>query len=171
MTTVDNMNSLFLGVITNVDDPLNRGRVMANIPAIGEVGWCRKRGGVADKEYGITTPSIEGAEILIQFEGGNIDNPWWEYADCDIPTDGKLRMRWGDCVLEGEMKNSGRGVWKLYMNSLSSNNYIELNGETNQITIKALTKIEVQTIGEVSVVGAIVKLQGRTVVPGAHPIK
>ena len=171
MENASNLNSLYTGIITNVDDPLNRGRTMVTLPAFGEIGWCRHRGMAPDKQYGRSEPVVEGAEVLIQFEGGSIDNPWWEYSDSDLSTDGKMRLRWGDCVLEAEMSLTGKGTWKLYSDVLGTENYIELNGDTNQISIHALKKIEIQTIGEITVVGSIVKLQGRIVVPGTHPIK
>jgi hypothetical protein len=139
---------LYIGKIVNNQDPKQANRVQIYIPGIAEpsTGWARPKGLFGSAEnFGIFGVPPEGSEVLVQFEAGDIDSPWYEIPGPD-PDD-----------IPEEVKGDGT-------------KYIEINGETNSITISSLTDLKLKATGAVEMVGGLVKIQGRNVSPGSKEI-
>lgn len=68
-----------VGIVTRLDDPEQQGRVMVEIPWLGDgiqSNWCRMR--VAQGGYSrgnFIRPEV-GDEVLVMFEQGEINQPW-----------------------------------------------------------------------------------------------
>jgi hypothetical protein len=172
---------LYKGKIVNNQDPKQANRVQIYIPGIAEpsTGWARPKGLFGSAEnFGIFGVPPEGSEVLVQFEAGDIDSPWYEIPGPDpddIPEEvkgigTKFMISFGDLRMAFQQKPSGLGSCKIYSSKLGDENYIEINGETNSITISSLTDLKLKATGAVEMVGGLVKIQGRNVSPGSKEI-
>lgn len=70
----------YRGIATNNTDPLMQGRIRAKVPAVlgdRETGWALPCSPYGGKNVGFCfIPPID-ANVWIEFEGGNPDNPIW----------------------------------------------------------------------------------------------
>lgn len=172
---------LYVGRVFSVEDPENANRVQVTIPGICEPcsGWARPKGlfGSAPN-MGLYGVPPEGSEVLVQFEAGDIDSPWYEVTGAsagEFPprikgTLNKYGFGFGDLQFEVEIKESGVSVLTIYSLLIPEANQIILDAETNTLTLKSLTKIELSCIGEISLLAGLVTIQGRPVTPGGKPI-
>ncbi|MCP4674046.1 MAG: hypothetical protein GY854_00700, partial [Deltaproteobacteria bacterium] len=62
------------------------------------------------------------------------------------------------------------GERKLRLNNLKTDDYIELNAETNEITIKGTTAIRIKAEGAITIEGAHIVIGGRVLRPCADAI-
>ena len=69
----------YRGLVTNVTDPLNMGRIQANVPALGAVvlGWALPNVPYAGAGAGFFMLPPVGAQVWIEFEGGDPAFPIW----------------------------------------------------------------------------------------------
>ena len=79
-TTCERVFGKYRGIVLNNVDPLNLGRLQANVPEVlGEMptGWatpCAPCGGTGAGFFSV--PPI-GAGVWIEFEGGDVSRPIW----------------------------------------------------------------------------------------------
>jgi uncharacterized protein involved in type VI secretion and phage assembly len=70
----------YRGIVTDVADPDNNGRIMAMVPSVaGEtaIGWALPAFGFAGDGHGqVMLPEV-GSMVWIEFEAGNLDYPIW----------------------------------------------------------------------------------------------
>jgi hypothetical protein len=179
-------HGLYKGTIVDINDPDKAKRVKINIPGLCEphTNWARKRGGSFSfgENFGNFGGGIIGADVLVQFEAGDINNPWYEYADvgaADIPSEvrgshDKFILAFGDIrflITLNDVGGSIVGKVKIYSATLSDENYIELDGLNNILKLNALTQLEINATGLVKINGGLVTIQNRVVNPGGAPIK
>jgi hypothetical protein len=144
----------YRGMVLNNVDPLNLGRLMANVTEVlGEIpsGWatpCVPYAGVAAGFYAI--PPI-GAGVWIEFEGGDVSRPIWSGAfwgtaeapaappappgTMTPPTTKILRSDFGlsavfDDLLQTITITDGQGL-----------NMLEISAVTGTVTVKGLAQI------------------------------
>jgi hypothetical protein len=172
---------LYVGTVFSVEDPEQAGRIQVTIPGICEPnsGWARPRGlfGSA-KNLGLYGVPPEGSEVLVQFEAGDIDSPWYEpsgVAAGEMPprikgTLNKYGFGFGDLQFEVEIKDSGKSVLTIYSLAVPDSNQIILDAETNQITIQSLTGLNLSCVGQIDITAGLVTIQGRPVTPGVNEI-
>jgi hypothetical protein len=70
----------YRGTITDNKDPLMQGRIRAMVPSIfgdQETGWALPCSPYAGKDVGFFFVPPVGANVWIEFEEGNTDNPIW----------------------------------------------------------------------------------------------
>jgi uncharacterized protein involved in type VI secretion and phage assembly len=70
----------YRGTVTDVSDPDNNGRIMAQVPSVmGEtaVGWALPAFPFAGDGHGLVMLPEVGAMVWIEFEAGNLDHPIW----------------------------------------------------------------------------------------------
>jgi hypothetical protein len=70
----------YRGTITDNKDPLMQGRIRAKVPSIfgdQETGWALPCSPYAGKGVGFFFVPPVGANVWIEFEEGNTDNPIW----------------------------------------------------------------------------------------------
>lgn len=73
----------YRGVVTDIDDPDDRCRIRATVPALlGEVacGWAMPAVPFAGDGHGIVTLPTIGSGVWIEFEAGQLDFPIWSGA-------------------------------------------------------------------------------------------
>jgi uncharacterized protein involved in type VI secretion and phage assembly len=70
----------YRGAVTNVDDPMNQGRIKAKVPAVlgaQETGWCMPCVPYAGNDVGFVFIPEVGSGVWIEFEGGDVSYPIW----------------------------------------------------------------------------------------------
>lgn len=172
---------LYHGYVTSVDDPLQANRVRVHIPGIcePESAWARPRGLFGSGGcFGFFGAPPEGSEVLVQFEAGDIDFPWWEPAggaagEAPEEVRGSL-MKWvfafGDARMMFEATPDGAGKVKVYSARLPGQNEIVLDGQTNTVEIRGMTHVKIEAVGLLELTAGLLTLQGRPVTPGGKPI-
>jgi hypothetical protein len=177
----DGFFGLYHGWVTSVDDPLQADRVRVYIPGIcePESAWARPRGYFGSGgAFGFFGAPPEGSEVLVQFEAGDIDYPWWEPARgaaAEAPEEvrgslTKWLFSFGDVRMMFEATEDGAGKVRLYSARLPGQNEILLDGQTNTIEIRSLTKVKIEAVGLLELKAGLVTIQGRPVTPGGKPI-
>jgi uncharacterized protein involved in type VI secretion and phage assembly len=89
----------YRGTVTDVDDPNNRGRIKAKVPAVlgdQKTGWCMPCVPYAGDGVGIAFLPEEGAGVWIEFEGGDVSYPIWTgcyWRDDEIPSDAAPKVK------------------------------------------------------------------------------
>lgn len=172
---------IYLGTVTHVDDPLQANRVRVHVPGICEPysTWARPKGVIgAAYAFGLFGPPPEGSQVLVQFEAGDIDSPWYEPAGGsagEAPPEvrgslTKWMLGFGDFRILVEATETGQGKVKIYSAALPGQNEIVLDGQTNTVEIRALTHIKIEAVGLVEMKAGLLTLQGRPVSPGGKPI-
>ncbi|MCX5890689.1 MAG: phage baseplate assembly protein V [Deltaproteobacteria bacterium] len=81
----------YRGLVTNVTDPSNLGRILANVPALGAVllGWAMPSVPYAGAGIGFLMLPLVGAQVWIEFEGGDPNLPIWSggfWGSGELPT-------------------------------------------------------------------------------------
>src|SRR3972149_4481642 len=83
----------YRGKVTDNSDPLNRGRIKANVPEVlgdVEAGWCTPCVPYAGSDKGwFVIPEVDDV-VWIEFEAGDPSRPIWVgswFGDGDIPND------------------------------------------------------------------------------------
>ncbi len=77
----------FRGVVTMNVDPERRGRLRAKVPGLDELSWALPAVPYAGKGVGLFLVPPVGANVWIEFEGGQKDYPvwsgcFWESGEC-----------------------------------------------------------------------------------------
>jgi hypothetical protein len=172
---------LYIGTVVDVDDPANAFRVKVYIPGICEPTSAWARGFDlfgSGKDFGKFGPPPEGSQVGVFFEAGDIDCPWFIPTGCaqdEIVSDvagtlNKWGFAFGDIRLQFEVGLTGLGKVTIYSAKIPEANRIIVDGETNSITIQALTDVTIQAVGRVNITAGLLTLQGRVVTPGGKPI-
>lgn len=90
----------YRGIVTDVDDPDNRCRIRATVPAVlGEhpCAWAMPAMPFAGDGHGMVMLPAIGSGVWIEFEAGRLDNPiwsgaWWASGQRPDPQGPKVRV-------------------------------------------------------------------------------
>jgi hypothetical protein len=90
----------YRGIVTDVEDPLNRCRIRASVPAVlGEhpCGWAMPALPFAGAGHGMVVLPAVGSGVWIEFEAGRLDSPiwsggWWAADQRPDPQGSKVRV-------------------------------------------------------------------------------
>jgi len=90
----------YRAIVTDVDDPDNRGRIRASVPAIlGDhpCGWAMPAAPFAGDGHGFLMLPKIGSGVWIEFEAGQLDSPiwsggWWGAGERPQPEGERLRV-------------------------------------------------------------------------------
>ncbi|MGH8581602.1 MAG: phage baseplate assembly protein V [Gammaproteobacteria bacterium] len=90
----------YRGIVTDVDDPDNRCRIRATVPAVlGEhpCAWAMPAAPFAGDGHGMVMLPAVGSGVWIEFEAGRLDNPiwsgaWWASGQRPDPQGPKVRV-------------------------------------------------------------------------------
>ena len=171
---------IYRGTVVNVDDPIKANRVQVRIPGICEPHsvWASPKGlFTIAKNFGLFSIPMKNTEVLVQFEAGDINSPYYEIgspAPGEIPEElqnrtDKFGISIGDMRLVFTTKPNGTSC-RIYSSKAEENNYIELDSETNSIEINSLTLLKLNSTGLVEITGGHLSLQGRPVLPEGKEI-
>lgn len=148
------MNQFFgkyRGKVENNIDPLQQGRVQVSVPAVlgdGRLSWAMPCVPFAGNSVGLFLVPPTGANVWVEFEGGDPDYPIWSgcfWAPGEVPASPAL----------AEMK-----VWKTATATITINDVPGAGGITIETTTGARIAISASGIEIVNGHGASIKLTG-----------
>jgi hypothetical protein len=70
----------YRGVVVNNVDPMQLARIQAMVPAVagdGPLGWALPCSPFAGPDMGLVMVPPVGANVWVEFEGGDVDHPIW----------------------------------------------------------------------------------------------
>jgi hypothetical protein len=145
----DRFYGKYRGLVTSTDDPLDRGRVKAQVPEVlGEVetGWALPAAPYAGPDQGLFTIPPVGAGIWVEFEAGHVSRPIWSgawWGDGDIPDGAKPAQK----VLkseEGLRVKLDDASKEIVISDADGSNICKIQSQSGTITIQATTKVTVE---------------------------
>lgn len=148
------MNQFFgkyRGKVENNIDPLQQGRVQVSVPAVlgdGRLSWAMPCVPFAGNSVGLFLIPPTGANVWVEFEGGDPDYPIWSgcfWAPGEVPASPAL----------AEMK-----VWKTATATITINDVPGVGGIMIETTTGARIAISATGIEIVNGQGASIKLTG-----------
>ncbi len=172
---------MYIGYVTDRDDPENLGRVRVCIPAVlepyGQWAWPLGTVGGGAKDCGIFAVPEVGAEVAIFFNQGNIDCPYYitahwgkPHGQSEVPEEATPDNRvWSTPSFRIELDETFPGK-KLKLTNKTTGDHITFDALTNSLTIEATTAITIKTIGAINIQGTQVTIAGRVVRPIPDPI-
>lgn len=144
----------YRGLVTDNNDPLQRGRVRARVPEVlGDVesGWampCVPYAGDGSGQYTVPEPD---AGVWIEFEAGDPSRPIWSgcwWGDNQLPADNggssgtpSLRILRSE---QGLMLTLDDSSQKITVSDQQGNNLLEIQVNAGQITLQSTTKAIVE---------------------------
>lgn len=166
----------YAGVVTNVEDPLEIGRIRAKVPAVlgeeVETGWalpCAPFGGGKDRGF-LMLPEV-GDTVWMEFAAGDVSQPIWTGAFWGAPDSAgqqdDLAQEAGSEVPTAEDKKAGPGRHVL---RTAAGHRLLLDDEGDIVLTHGGDKVELRLTkdGEVEIKGAEAKIritrQGEVVV-------
>jgi len=144
----------YRGLVTDNNDPLQRGRVRAHVPEVlGDVesGWampCVPYAGDGSGQYTVPEPD---AGVWIEFEAGDPSRPIWSgcwWGDNQLPADNggssgtpSLRILRSE---QGLMLTLDDSSQKITVSDEQGNNLLEIQVTAGKITMQSTTKAIVE---------------------------
>jgi uncharacterized protein involved in type VI secretion and phage assembly len=160
------VSGVVTGVVTNITDPDDLGRVKVKLPWIGdeqESWWVRIASPMAGSSRGfLCLPEIDD-EVLVAFEHGDVNRPYilgvlWNGQDqppkknSEVTGNGKvnqriLKTRAGHTITLDDTDGSE----KITIVDKTESNKIEIDSSSNKITIEAAGDVSVTASGDATV--------------------
>jgi hypothetical protein len=170
--------------VVDRNDPEQLGRVKFSIPGLIEPAspWAFPVAtvGGGSKDSGFFAVPERGAEVYVFFVGGDIDEPryfagHWGITDegSEVPEEARKTPPDNRVFATRHFRielDESEGVRKLRLLNRRTGDFIELDAETNAITIQATTTLTLTATGLVDIRGTLLQLNGRPVLPGPKPI-
>lgn len=175
---------LYIGYVTHRDDPEQLGRVRVCIPGLvephGPWAWPLGTCGGGSRDRGLFAVPEVGAEVGVLFSQGDIDAPYF------------LPGNWGKPDGESEVPEEARktppdnrvlatqtfrveldetaGARRLRLTNRKTGDYLELDAESNTVTVQATTSVTIRAAGAIRLEAPHVTIAGRVVRPVAGAI-
>jgi uncharacterized protein involved in type VI secretion and phage assembly len=181
-----NKPGITLGLVSNVDDPENLGRIKVKMPAFGEnyeTDWAPVVVPMAGKEAGFFFIPNVGDEVVVMFKGGDLNYPYVigsVWAKNKKPPRGSqdakdnilvINSRKGHILVFDDEKGinvlSRWGHHLLLMEdgiSVSDEkgkNFLKISAKGGSISLHAASKLELKA-SEISIVASAIKLEADT---------
>ena len=171
MSTV---NGLVVGVVIDVSDPLQQGRVMVRYPVLpgqGKSHWAPVVSLMAGHERGGYFMPEVGDEAILAFELGNTERPYvlgfvWNGVDAPPTTSVQERLiksRNGHTIRFLDTTPDGANLGALVIEDAHGNRITLCNG-----------KVSIESIGVLEIDAPVIVLKGpgyqRVVTPNSNPI-
>ncbi|MGE0322242.1 MAG: phage baseplate assembly protein V [Polyangiaceae bacterium] len=178
------MLGLYVGYVTQRDDPEQLGRVKVCIPGLLEPesawAWPLGTGGGGSKDTGFFAVPEVGAEVGVFFNRGDVDAPYFLAANWGKPN--------GESEVPEEAQRSSpdnrvlatptfrveldetKGARKLRLTNRKTGDHLVFDAEENSVTLEATTAITLKAVGAISLEATQVTIAGRVVRPIAAPI-
>lgn len=176
---------IYEGTVVDRDDPDKLGRIKFAVPGLIEPSspWAFPVGtaGGGSKDRGLFAVPEKGAEVYVFFVNGDIDEPrylcgHWGVTEVDgneVPEEAQKNPPDNRVLATKSFRiemDESEGERKLRITNKKTGDFIEMNAEDNTITIQATTGLTIQATGVVDIRGALLQLNGRSVLPTAKPI-
>ncbi len=175
---------LYIGYVTDRNDPEGLGRVRFCIPGLIEPhsawAWPLATGGGGSKDCGFFAVPEVGAEIGILFNQGDVDAPFFlpghwgrpggkseipDEAQKDPPDNRVIATP----TFRIELDESTRSR-KLKLTNRKTGDHLLFDAEENTITLEGTTAITIRAIGAITLEATSITIGGRVVRPVADPI-
>lgn len=95
----DQVNGIVIGLVTDLEDPQNLGRIRVKFPYLGDQlsDWARLVTPMAGKDRGMFFRPEVDDEVLVAFELGDVRRPYvlgslWSTQDTPPPDDGQAKQ-------------------------------------------------------------------------------
>ncbi|MBO9314214.1 MAG: baseplate assembly protein [Chloroflexus sp.] len=141
----------YRGKVENNIDPLQLGRVQVSVPAVlgeGRMSWAMPCVPLAGNGVGLFLVPPTGANVWVEFEGGNPDYPIW--SGCF----------WGPGEVPASPAVAEMKVWKTATATITVNDLPGIGGVTIETTTGAKIAITATGIEITNGQGATIKLTG-----------
>ena len=175
---------MYLGYVTDREDPEQLGRVRVSVPGLLEPhsawAWPLGTSGGGSKNHGFFAVPELGAEVAVFFHRGVLDQPhylsghWGVVENESEVPDEAQKTPPNDRVIATETfrieMDESEGSRRLKLTNLKTDDHIELNAETNELTIQGTTAVKIKAVGAVTIEGAHIVIGGRVVRPSKDSI-
>ena len=175
---------LYVGYVTNRDDPEQLGRVRVCIPGVLEPesawAWPLGTAGGGSKDRGLFAVPEVGAEVGVFFNQGNVESPYFLAAhwgkpggDSEVPEEAQ-RSPPDNRVLATQTfrveLDESAGARKLKLTNRKTGDHLVFDAEENTVTLQATTALTLRAVGAIALEATQVTIAGRLVRPIADPI-
>lgn len=163
----------YRGKVENNVDPMQLGRVQVSVPAIygdSKLAWAMPCTPYAGKKVGLFLVPPKGANVWVEFEGGDIDYPIW--AGCfwdkgDVPAKGaladlKVLKTDGIELSLSDVKGSGGVTLKVGSPAVSVPSTVTIDGKGVQVTMQQAKVRVTPSAIEITLAGGSIKVTTAT---------
>ena len=176
---------MYVGYVTDRDDPLRLGRVRVCIPGMIEPAsnwaWPLGTGGGGSKNNGFFAVPEVGAEAALFFSQGDIDAPYYISAnwgkpngESEVPKEAQKKKPDNRVLATEHFRiemDESKEKKKLKISSLKTGeDYLIFDAEDNTVTLSGTTAITIKAEGTISLDAPVVTISGRAVEPTAKSI-
>lgn len=143
------------GRVTDIEDPLNLGRIKAVVPELlgGEsTGWALPALPYAGPNQGLYTIPPIGAGVWIEFEAGDVARPIWSgcwWSEGTLPQNEKGKEAKPPLKIlrssEGMLIALDDDAKTITLSDANGNNLLSIKSTSGQIVLKAATKIVIES--------------------------
>ncbi|MGE0327694.1 MAG: phage baseplate assembly protein V [Polyangiaceae bacterium] len=181
---VASMLGLYVGYVTQRDDPERLGRVKVCIPGLLEPesawAWPLGTGGGGSKDTGFFAVPEVGAEVGVFFNRGDVDAPYFLAAnwgkpngESEVPEEAQRPSPNNRVLATPTFRvelDESKGARKLRLTNKKTGDHLVFDAEENSVTLEATTAITLKAVGAISLEATQVTIAGRVVRPIAEPI-
>lgn len=178
------MLGLYVGYVTQRDDPEQLGRVKVCIPGLLEPesawAWPLGTGGGGSKDTGLFAVPEVGAEVGVFFNRGDVDAPYFLAAnwgkpngESEVPEEAQRPLPNNRVLATPTFRvelDESKGARKLRLTNRKTGDHLVFDAEENSVTLEATTAITLKAVGAISLEATQVTIAGRVVRPIAEPI-
>jgi hypothetical protein len=175
---------LYIGYVTDREDPEGLGRVRFCIPGLiephGAWAWPLGTSGGGSKDCGFFAVPPVGAELGILFAQGDVDEPHylpghWGRPDgeSEVPEEAQNDPPDNRVIATPTFRielDESEDARKLKLTNRKTGDYLLFDAEENSITLEGTTAITIKAVGAISLDATQVTIAGRVVRPIAGPI-
>ena len=174
---------MYVGYVTDREDPENLGRVRVCVPGLIEPhsAWAWPLGtcGGGSKNRGFFAVPEVGAEVGLFFNQGDVDAPYylsghWGKPDGESEVPKEAQDSLDNRVVATETfrieMDETEGARKLKLTNLKTDDFLVFDAEDNSITLQGTTAITIKAVGAISLEAPQVTIAGRVVRPVRDPI-
>ena len=175
---------LYIGYVTDRDDPERLGRVRLCIPGLVEPhsawAWPLGTGGGGSRDCGLFAVPEVGAEVGVLFNQGDVDAPfflpghWGRPGDkSEVPEEAQLSPPDNRVLATPTFRielDESKGARKLKLTNRKTGDHLVFDAENNTITLEGTTAITIKAVGAIALEATLITIGGRLVRPVADPI-
>ncbi len=175
---------MYLGYVTQREDPEQLGRVRVCIPGVLEPesawAWPLGTSGGGSRNRGLFAVPEKGAEVAVFFNQGNVDAPHYLAAqwgkpggESELPEEAQKTPPDNRVLatetFRVELDESDKGR-KLRLTNKKTGDHLVFDAEENTVTLEATTALTLRAVGAITIDAMHVTIAGRVVRPVAEPI-
>ena len=171
---------MYVGYVTDRDDPLQLGRVRVVVPGLIEPAsnwaWPLGTGGGGSKNTGFFAVPEVGAEAALFFNFGDLDAPYYISAnwgmpdgESEVPQEARKTPPDNHVIATENFRielDESEGEKKLKISSLKTGeDHLIFDAEDNTVTLSGTTAITIKAEGTINLDAPMVTISGRVVSP------